>query len=99
LKTTVVFLFGTAGIVTVALFAQIYSGEVELSGHAAVVTDHHQCTNIGMDILKRGGTATDAAVAATLCMGVVHFHVTGLGGYVYFHNFLQLNKNDRYLHR
>lgn len=33
-------------------------------------------------MLKKNGNAVDAAVASTLCMGVVNPHITGLGGYV-----------------
>ena len=43
-----------------------------------VVTDHNACTTIGDEVLKLGGNAVDAAVAATVCMAVVEPHVTGL---------------------
>ena len=43
-----------------------------------VVTDHNACSAIGEEILKNGGNAVDAAVAATICMAVDEPHVTGL---------------------
>ena len=52
-------------------------GEFE---RAAVVTDAGPCAEIGRDILTEGGTATDAAIASLLCMGVVHPHSQGIGG-------------------
>jgi hypothetical protein len=40
--------------------------------HGAVATENHRCSIIGVDILKRGGNAVDAAVGATFCIGVVN---------------------------
>lgn len=80
LKSVVVLLFGTAGVVTLALLTQIYKGETQLVRHGAVASDHPDCTQIGVDMLERGGHAVDAAIAAAMCLGVVHFHDTGLGG-------------------
>lgn len=80
LKSVIIVLFGTAGVVTLALLTQIYYGETQVIRHGAVVTDHEACTAIGGQVLEDGGNAVDAAVAASMCLGVVHFHVTGLGG-------------------
>ncbi|XP_028396381.1 glutathione hydrolase 1 proenzyme-like isoform X2 [Dendronephthya gigantea] len=48
--------------------------------HAAVATDHVECSRIGRNILHHGGSAVDSAIAAMLCLGVVHPHSTGIGG-------------------
>lgn len=48
--------------------------------HGAVATDYTNCSQIGTKILRKGGNAVDAAIAATVCMTVVAPHKTGLGG-------------------
>lgn len=45
-----------------------------------VATDYGQCSTIGRDILREGGHAVDAAVAAALCLGVVSPASSGIGG-------------------
>ncbi|KAH6879874.1 gamma-glutamyltranspeptidase [Thelonectria olida] len=46
----------------------------------AVVTENRRCSRIGIDILRRGGNAADAAVASTLCVGTVGMYHSGIGG-------------------
>lgn len=48
--------------------------------HAVVASDAGPCSEIGRDILKRGGTAMDSAVAALFCIGVYNMHSAGVGG-------------------
>lgn len=80
LKTIVIVLFGTAGAITLGLLTQIYYGEYQIQPGGSVTSDSYECSEIGLDMLKRGGNAVDAAVATTFCLGVTNFHVTGLGG-------------------
>lgn len=40
--------------------------------HGAVASENVLCSDIGVEILKEGGNAVDAAVAATFCIGVVN---------------------------
>lgn len=47
---------------------------------AAVAADEARCSQIGADVLSENGTAVDAAVAAALCLGVVHPQSSGIGG-------------------
>ncbi|EDO44635.1 predicted protein [Nematostella vectensis] len=48
--------------------------------HAAVAADNSRCSEIGRDVLKKQGTAVDAAIATMLCVGVINLHSTGVGG-------------------
>ena len=54
----------------------------QIAGHAAVVTEVGECSNIGLDMMKKGGNAVDAAVAAAFCLSVMHPQSSGIGGYV-----------------
>ncbi len=47
---------------------------------AAVASDAAACSTVGVNMLKKGGSAVDAAIAAQLCLGVVNLHSTGIGG-------------------
>lgn len=66
--------------VTVALIMQIYFGDPQVFNQGAVVTDVAQCTSLGFDILGKQGSSVDAAIAAALCLGIVHPHTSGIGG-------------------
>ena len=48
--------------------------------HAVVASDAGPCSEIGRDILKKGGSAMDSAIAALFCIGVYNMHSAGVGG-------------------
>ncbi|MDX1944790.1 MAG: gamma-glutamyltransferase [Pirellulaceae bacterium] len=50
------------------------------SSRGVVATVHPLATDAGVNALKQGGNAVDAAIAAALTLGVVDPHNSGLGG-------------------
>jgi gamma-glutamyltranspeptidase len=48
--------------------------------HGMVATPHPLATEVGVEVLREGGTAVDAAVVANAVLAVVYCHSCGLGG-------------------
>lgn len=58
-----------------------YAVEKEVvADSAAVVTAHPIATRVGLDILRKGGNAVDAAVAVQFALAVVYPHAGNIGG-------------------
>ncbi|KAM9394278.1 gamma-glutamyltransferase 5a isoform 1-T2 [Pholidichthys leucotaenia] len=47
---------------------------------AAVAADSKQCSEIGRDILHKGGSAVDGAIASLICTSIIHPQSAGIGG-------------------
>lgn len=54
--------------------------ELIVANHGVVATDDGRCSKIGRNVLREGGNAVDASVAATFCLGVVSPASSGIGG-------------------
>ena len=50
-------------------------------GHnGAVASESSICSDIGINLLKKGGNAADALVGTTFCIGVIGMYHSGVGG-------------------
>ena len=65
---------------TVRYSATIPSGINPLGRKGMISTPHYLASQAGLDALRRGGTAVDAAIAASAVLSVVYPHMCGLGG-------------------
>ncbi|KAG5872870.1 Glutathione hydrolase 1 proenzyme, partial [Gonioctena quinquepunctata] len=66
-------------IIVAVILVVTLTGKAEIA-KGSVVTSGHGCSDIGISIMKKGGNAVDAAIAALFCEGVTMPECMGLGG-------------------
>jgi gamma-glutamyltranspeptidase/glutathione hydrolase len=71
---------GAAAASVCVAFAHAASVAPAAAENGMVVTAHHLATRVGVDVLKDGGNAVDAAVAVGYALAVVHPAAGNLGG-------------------
>ena len=73
---------GIIAIIAIVGFPKHSDSETLESGyqHGAVASDSPICSKIGVEILKKNGSAVDSAIATLFCIGVHNLHLAGIGG-------------------
>ncbi len=76
------YLSGLLGLSLLVLSLTVQAASVApvAAGHGMVVTAQHLATEVGVDVLKHGGNAIDAAVAVGYALAVVYPAAGNLGG-------------------
>jgi len=70
---------------------------VTTAAHGMVTCPHALASEAGVDVLKAGGSAVDAAIAAGSTLAVIYPHMTGLGGDAFWLIYDAKTKAVRYL--
>jgi gamma-glutamyltranspeptidase len=70
---------------------------VTMAPHGLVASPHYLASQAGVEILKKGGTAVDAAIATNAVLNVVYPHMCGIGGDAFWLIFESASKELSFL--
>ncbi len=48
--------------------------------NGAIASENKICSEVGVSIMKKGGTSVDGTIATGLCIGTLNFYSSGIGG-------------------
>src|SRR6187399_2822331 len=70
---------------------------VTLAPRGIVTSPHTLASQAGVDVLRAGGSAVDAALAASAALSVIYPHMTGIGGDAFWLIWDASKKQVRYI--
>ena len=68
-----------SGVITLALIIQIAIGTTQVPSRIGIITSEQVCSDIGSQMVRKGGKSIDAFIASSLCLSVVNPFSSGLG--------------------
>ncbi|QSZ31922.1 hypothetical protein DSL72_001491 [Monilinia vaccinii-corymbosi] len=69
-----------SALVLSVLYGANPASVMNTGNRGAVASESKTCSQIGVDLIERGGNAADAMVGTALCIGVIGMYHSGIGG-------------------